>query len=133
MVLRWVSFDSGDPANVTRDLKRARDTVGDKLLYFGITPDGVPPPSESFRREILGCLDDIVDQCERIYLVLEGRGFSGSLVRSAVGAMVLLFGRRKEVVTKDTFASALLDAARIHSFDRETLMRYLRAQEVIVD
>ncbi|MFT3926402.1 MAG: hypothetical protein QM778_27910 [Myxococcales bacterium] len=119
VTIRW--GETPDPIDVhayAGELARARQQQGKPPIAMFIMPVDSGAPSEEFRKAQAGMLPSIMANIDYAVAVFEGTGFTSSLKRSALVAILFLSGKRHAVHVRSTVEEALVrDPPKPLSFD----------------
>lgn len=110
IVIRWGQHPEAiDVANYAGEIARAREQYGKSLVALFIMPVDSGAPADDFRKAQASHLPSIMSNIDYAIAVFEGTGFTSSLKRSALIAILLLSGKRYPVYVRSTVEEALLD------------------------
>ncbi len=119
IAIRWgAQPEAADVHAYAAEIARARQQQGAPLVALFIMPVDSGAPTEEFRKAQASQLPFIMSNLDYAIAVFEGTGFTSSLKRSALIAILLLSGKRHAVYVRSTVEEALLrDPPKPLSFD----------------
>lgn len=119
IAIRWGEQpETGDVHAYAAEIARARQQQGKPLVALFIMPVDSGAPTEEFRKAQASMLPSIMGNLEYAIAVFEGTGFTSSLKRSALVAILFLSGKRHAVHVRSTVEEALIkDPPKPLSFD----------------
>jgi len=106
-ILRWQGAQLADTATLLERVKQARSHCPGPLVYLGIVPAGDNSPDVPTRRALGHQLQELLEFCACVHLVLEGEGFRAATQRAVATGMFLMTGRRDRVTAHASVADAL--------------------------
>jgi hypothetical protein len=106
-ILRWQGAQLADAASLMLRVKEARSRSTGPLVYLGIVPAGDSPPDMATRREFGRQLQELLELCTCVHLVLEGKGFRAATQRAVATGMFLMTGRHGSVTAHSSVSEAL--------------------------
>jgi hypothetical protein len=112
VVVRWGTPEPADRAELEAAVPEIRRAAARPLVYVGIMDAETPPLGEPERRLLTGVTQALLPHCGRLAIVVEGRGFRGAIMRSAMTAVSLLSGRHDGLKIVDSIECALAHASR---------------------
>jgi hypothetical protein len=109
-VVRWgENPEASDVERYAAELHQARESQGKQLVALFIMPPDSAAPSESFRKAQAAKLPEIMGHLRYAVAVFEGEGFTTSLKRSALVAILMLSRKRFPIYVRSSAREALLD------------------------
>ena len=93
--------------HVEAEVRRHHVSTGQPIVYVGVTSDASPPPSNEVRQALVASAKSLMPIVDRMYIVLEGTGFRGSVIRSVMAGMMLVSKMRGLVHTVASVDEAL--------------------------
>jgi hypothetical protein len=133
IAIRW--GDRPEPADVTayaREVAEARESEGHPIVALFIMPPDSGAPPEDFRKVQAAQLPTIMANLEFAVAVFEGTGFTTSLKRSALVAILLLSPKRHPIYVRSSVEDALLrDPPKPIRFDARKAIDELRRKGVV--
>jgi hypothetical protein len=106
-LLRWQETQFADGASVVQRVKAAKARCPGPLVYVAIVTAGERAPDMATRLELGRRLDELLEICACIHLVLEGDGFRAATQRAAATGIFLMTGRRGRITAHASVAEAL--------------------------
>jgi hypothetical protein len=96
------------------------------LHGMAIVGENVPTPDDAARNAMGESMKSLLEHLETIHVVIEGRGFKNTIMRSAMTGMILLGGKRGKVHVHGTVSEAVYAISEITDQSVESLNRQLR-------
>ncbi len=127
-VVRWDQPRIGDPTKYCQELTDASRRQGKRLVGLFIMPEASTAPNDAFKREQASLLPVIMTNLEYAVAVFEGTGFSASLKRSALVAIILLSGQRQRIHVRASVRDAFTNPAGPITFDADAALQALHAR-----
>lgn len=127
-VVRWERPQIGDPTRYCNELSEAARRQGKQLVGLFIMPAASTAPDDSFKKEQATLLPAIMSNLSYAFAVFEGTGFSASLKRSALVAIIMLSGQRQRIHVRSTITDALRNPPEKLPFDVNQALRELQAR-----
>jgi hypothetical protein len=106
-LLRWQETKFADAVSLVTRVKAAKARCPGPLVYVAIVPAGERAPDMATRLELGRRLEELLEICTCIHLVLEGDGFRAATQRAAATGIFLMTGRRGRVTAHASVAEAL--------------------------
>ncbi|MEO8180078.1 MAG: hypothetical protein ABI895_14685 [Deltaproteobacteria bacterium] len=106
-ILRWQGAQLADTATFMQRVKQARSHSPGPLVYLAIVPADDSSPDLATRRELGRQLQELLEFCACVHLVLEGEGFRAATQRAVATGMFLLTGRRDRITAHANVSEAL--------------------------
>lgn len=129
--VRWSNTTVEGVERVGAEAKRYQRSLGKKIVYISVTGEDCPPPSEAARTALVEGAKDLASVCERIYVVLEGQGFRGSVLRSVLASLMLLSRMRGTIHVAPSVDEVLAALAGTPGFE-DALVRRAFVREGIL-
>ena len=108
--IRWGREpELGDVERYATEINSARVIQGRPPVGLFIMPQDSQTPSDAFRKEQAKRLPEILGNLEFAVAVFEGGGFKQALMRSALGAILLLAPKRYSIHVRSSVEEALLE------------------------
>ena len=123
----WKTPELSDGPLIVHDTKRAFAEVGQPILFISVAPIDSPPPPEELRKYMGEHVDEMLEYCTELHIVIEGSGFMNSAKRIAMASIVLVSGRRKRMFVQEGLASL---RAVLKPADREALTQAIRRGQI---
>ncbi len=105
--VRWIKPEVEDAHNILSDVRELRAEAGEALHYFAIIGPDVDPPGDDVRASMKESIDDLLEHCATVHLVIEGRGFRRAMARSIGTGIFLLSKNRGRTFAHDSVQQAL--------------------------
>lgn len=88
--VRWLAPPQwSDAQAMLAELTAARKAAGEPLVFCALLPESAGPPAKELRSRISEVVRELRRHCDRLHVVLVGRGVVGSLLRTVIrGAVV---------------------------------------------
>jgi hypothetical protein len=133
IAIRWGEQpEPGDVHAYAAEIARARIQQGKPLIALFIMPVDSGAPSEEFRKAQASQMQSIMANLEYAIAVFEGTGFTSSLKRSALIAILFLSGKRHAVFVRSTVEEALIkDPPKPLAFDPGRAIAELDRQGIL--
>lgn len=133
IAIRWgAEPELGDVAKYTAELAEAHSRQSTKLVAMFIMPEGHKLPSDEFRKEQADALPAIMEHVDFCVAVFEGSSFMIALMRSALGAILLLAPKRFSIHVRASAEEALIgDPPGPIRFDPRRAISELRRRQMI--
>jgi hypothetical protein len=133
IAIRW--GDRPEPADVTayaREIAQAKEHEGRPIVALFIMPPDSGAPPEDFRKVQATQLPTIMANLEFAVAVFEGTGFTTSLKRSALVAILLLSPKRHPIYVRSSVEDALLrDPPKPIRFNAQKAIEVLRRDGIV--
>lgn len=133
IAIRW--GERPEPADVTAyasEIARATEQEGRPIVALFIMPPDSSAPPEDFRKVQAARLPAIMANLEFAVAVFEGTGFTTSLKRSALVAILLLSPKRHPIYVRSSVEDALLrDPPKPIRFDAPKAIDELRRRGIV--
>ncbi|MEW5850987.1 MAG: hypothetical protein AB2A00_19530 [Myxococcota bacterium] len=97
--VRWFQTDVASLEAVEQEFSSACRRVRDKLVYVSISKDDTPPPDDATRKKMLAGVDVILKEASHFFIVMESRGFRGSVQRTAMAGLMLVYKNSRQIKT----------------------------------
>ena len=108
--IRWGREpELGDVQLYASEINAARIAQGRAPVGLFIMPQDSQIPSDAFRKEQAARLPEILANLDFAVAVFEGGGFKQAIMRSALGAILLLAPKRFAIHVRSSVTEALLD------------------------
>jgi hypothetical protein len=130
--VRWQQPELHDIPRIIREVAKARESVGKPLVYIAIAPEDSPAPDDNVRKAMMDAMEKMLEQCETLHFVFEGKGFSHTIKRSALTSILLASGKRGKVFVNDSVEDALATAPGRLRIEPATILRVARARGLVV-
>ena len=108
--VRWIRPEVQDAQNIIEDVRALRAERQDPLHYFAIIGPEVDPPGDDVRASMKSSIDDLLQHCATVHLIIEGKGFRRAMARSIGTGIFLLSKNRGRTFAHDTLEDALARA-----------------------
>lgn len=133
--IRWGQEpELGDVDRYATEINAARVIQGRPLVGLFIMPPDSQTPSDAFRKEQAKRLPEILGNLDFAVAVFEGGGFKQALMRSALGAILLLAPKRYSVHVRSSVEEALLEnPPKPLSFNAALAMQELKQRRMYGD
>lgn len=125
-VVRWEVATAADARRVVDEVAAFRRRAKQPLHGMAIVGENVPTPDDAARSAMGESMKSLLEHLETIHVVIEGRGFKNTIMRSAMTSMVLLGGKRGKVHVHGTVSEAVYAISEITDQSVENLNRQLR-------
>jgi len=135
LTIRWGSEqpELGDVAKYLAILAEAHERQNAKLVAMFVMPADHKMPSDEFRKEQAAALPQIMEHADFCVAVFEGSSFMIALMRSALGAILLLAPKRFQIYVRASAEEALLeDPPGPIRFDAKRAIAELRRRQMIL-
>lgn len=108
--VRWIHPEVEDAHDIIEDVRALRAQRRETLHYFAIIGPDVDPPGEDVRASMKASIDDLLQHCATVHLVIEGKGFRRAMARSIGTGIFLLSKNRGRTFAHDSIEDALTRA-----------------------
>jgi len=125
-VVRWLEATVPDVRRIELEVGNYRRLAKQPLHGLAIVGEAVPTPDDAARSAMGQSMKTLLDHLETMHVVIEGRGFKNTIMRSAMTGMVLLGGKRGRVHIHGTVSEAVYAISEITNQSVEGLNRQLR-------
>ena len=125
-VVRWEVPTASDARRMVDEVAAFRRRAKQPLHSLAIVGEAVPTPDDAARSAMGQSMKTLLDHLETMHVVIEGRGFKNTIMRSAMTGMVLLGGKRGRVHIHGTVSEAVYAISEITNQSVEGLNRQLR-------
>lgn len=112
-LLRWQDTQFADGVDLVKRVKAAKAGCPGPLVYVAVVTANEGAPDMATRLELGRRLDELLEICECIHLVLEGHGFRAATQRAAATGIFLMTGRRGRVTAHASVGEALRDCPNL--------------------
>ena len=126
LIAVWKNPELSDGPLIVHDAKRAFAEVGQPILFISVAPMNSPPPPEDLRKYMGEHVDEMLEYCSDLHIVIEGTGFMNSAKRLAMASIVLVSGRRKRMFVHEGMVAV---RAALKPTDRDALLMAIRRAE----
>lgn len=130
--VRWTNTTVEGVERVSAEAKRYQRSLGKPLLYISVTGEDCPPPTEAARTALVDGAKELATVCERIYVVLEGQGFRGSVLRSVLASLMLLSRMRGTIHVAPSIEEVLAALVGIPGFEDSLVRRALLREGILL-
>lgn len=96
-LVRWYKTDTASLEEIEWKFATACRAASRPLVYVSISADDTPPPDDTTRKKMLAGVDVILKDTNHFYVVLDSRGFRGSVQRTAMAGLMLLFKHSRQI------------------------------------
>ena len=127
--VRWLEPSPEDVQGILDGVREATEE-GREVHYVAVVGEHIPPPSEEVRAAMKRTIDELLEQCTTVHLVIEGRGFRRAMARSVGTSIFLLSRNRGKAFAHDTVEDALRRIG-LESAAREDVLREARNQQLL--
>jgi hypothetical protein len=133
VVIRWGHQpEAADVTAYANEITRARDRQGKSPIALFIMPTDSAAPGDEFRKAQAAHLPAIMSNVDYAIAVFEGTGFTSSLKRSALVAILLLSPKRFPIFVRSTIEEALVrDPPKPIPFDPHRAIAELESQGIL--
>ena len=133
VAIRWGSEpEAEDVAAYASEIMRTRDQQGKPPIALFIMPVDSGTPPEDFRKAQAAYLPSIMSNLDYAIAVFEGSGFTTSLKRSALVAILLLSPKRYPIYVRSTVEEALVQKPpKPLSFDPHKAIEMLKRRGIL--
>jgi hypothetical protein len=122
-----------DVHSYAAELAAASAKQGRPLAGLFVMPPNSKLPSDEFRQAQADALPKIMEHLDFAVAVFEGTGFRVALLRSALGAILLLAPKRFSIHVRTTVEEALIYAPpKPVSFDPKVAIAELRRRKIVM-
>ena len=118
--VKWIKPEVADAESIIDDVRALRAQTGKPVHYIAIIGTQVDPPGDDVRSSMKKNIDELLEYCASVHLVIEGRGFRRAMARSIGTGIFLLSKNRGRTFAHDSVEQALArsglapdDAARV--------------------
>lgn len=108
--VRWIRPEVDDALAIIEDVRALRRSSEEALHYFAIIGPDVDPPGDDVRASMKESIDDLLQHCATVHLVIEGKGFRRAMARSIGTGIFLLSKNRGRTFAHDRVEDALARA-----------------------
>ncbi len=108
--VRWIRPEVDDALAIIDDVRTLRASSEQPLHYFAIIGPDVDPPGDDVRASMKESIDDLLQHCATVHLVIEGKGFRRAMARSIGTGIFLLSKNRGRTFAHDRVEDALARA-----------------------
>lgn len=129
--VRWTNTTVEGVERVSAEAKRYQRSLGKELIYVSVTGEDCPPPSEEARNALVDGAKDLASVCERIFVVLEGQGFRGSVLRSVLASLMLL-SRMRNTIQVSSVEEVLSSLAGSPGFEEGLVRRAFLREGILL-
>jgi hypothetical protein len=130
-VIRWLTATAPDALRVVDEVASHKRRNKGPLHGLAIVGEEVPPPDDVARKAMGESMTSLLDHMETLHVVIEGRGFKNTIMRSAMTGMVLLGGKRGRVHIHGSVSEAIYALAEVTDQSVDSLNRQLREAKLI--
>jgi hypothetical protein len=131
--IRWgAEPELGDVQSYAAELAAASAKQRKQLVGLFVMPPDSKTPSDEFRKAQAAALPSIMEHLEFAVAVFEGGGFKIALMRTALGAILLLAPKRFSIHVRSSVEEALIDnpPKPVH-FDARGAIGELRRRKIV--
>ncbi len=129
--VRWLKPEVEDAAAIVADVKKLQEDRGTPVQYVAVIGKDTDPPEEAVRESMRRNIDELLQYCATVHLVIEGKGFRKAAMRSIGTGIFLLSRNRGRTFAHDTVERALARIGRPPAEIEQVLAR-AREQELVV-
>lgn len=127
--VRWIRPEVDDAEAIVKEVRALRRAQDQALHYFAIIGPDVDPPGDDVRASMKESIDDLLQHCSTVHLVIEGKGFRRAMARSIGTGIFLLSKNRGRTFAHDRVEDALarvgLSEAEVAAVQAEAASRGL--------
>ena len=105
--VRWIDAEAADAETIVAEVQRERSRREGPLHYIAIIGEHLPPPPDDVRAAMRENVEALLEFCDTVHLVIEGRGFRRAMARSIGTSIFLLSRHRGRTFAHDTVPHAL--------------------------
>ncbi len=131
--VRWIEPEVDDVARIVDDVRTEAANRGRKLHYVAVIPTDVPVPDDAVRKAMSSTVDDVLECCETVHMVVEGKGLRRALVRSVSTSIILLSRHRGRTFAHDEVRKAVLEVVGGDAARADEILAEAQARELIID
>ena len=102
-IVRWLEPNVDDIREIVKKVNELGRKTDNRLIYVAIAPDSSTPPDNETRDAMVKSMDDMIQVCSSLHLVVEGTGFRNSIKRSVLTGILLASGKSKNFYVHANF------------------------------
>ena len=129
--VRWLTPEVRDADAIVAGVKRLYAHRGPPVQYVAVIGEDTEPPDEDVREAMRRNIDELLQYCATVHLVIEGKGFRKAAMRSIGTGIFLLSRNRGRTFAHDSVERALARMGR-NEPEIESLLARAREQELIL-
>jgi len=122
-IVRWVEPEANDVAKLVEDVRKEAAKRREKLHYVAVIGSDVPVPDDATRKALSASVDEVLESCQTVHMVIEGKGLRRALVRSLSTSIILLSRHRGRTFAHDEVERAFYTIAGADRSRADALMR----------
>jgi hypothetical protein len=129
--VRWLEPAVSDVERIVGEAMALQRAGHAPLHYVAIIGKAVDPPGDDVRASMRHSIDRLLDCCDSIHLVIEGKGFRRAAMRSIGTSIFLLSRYRGRTFAHDSVEDALRRIAKDTSVDPAKILRDAAQRELL--
>ncbi len=123
-LVRWEVPAAEDVQRILTEVANHHVRVGKKLYFVAVTTPESTAPDDATRRALGENLPKLLEWCESLHLVIEGKGFSATVRRAVAAGLFMVSGKRKSMfVHEDIWAALEMTDYKARKYDIVALAR----------
>ena len=107
VLVRWVEPEARDVPGIVSRVREEAQGKPQAVDYVAVVSSDVPVPDDGVRKALSDTIDEMMEHCRSVHMVIEGRGLRRALVRSLSTSIMLLSRHRGRTFAHDSIESAL--------------------------
>lgn len=115
--VRWSETTREGVEAVATEARGYHRQLGQPLFYLSVTGEECKPPTDDARQALVDSAKSLSDICEKLFVVLEGQGFRGSVLRSVLASLMMLSKMRGTIEVAPSIDEALSQIAGKPGYD----------------
>jgi len=108
--VKWIKTEVADADQIVVDVRALNTEHDGRVRYIAIIGPEVEPPSDEVRSSMKSNVDELLQYCESVHIVIEGKGFRRAMARSIGTGIFLLSKNRGRTFAHDSVEQALTRA-----------------------
>lgn len=129
--VRWIEPAQDDVQRVVEEARDSKGKAGVPIRYLAIIGADLKPPSDEVRKGMRQTIDSLLEHCESVHLVIEGRGLRRAMARSIGTSVFLLSKNRGRTFAHDSVGDALRRIGYEDERERTNMLEQARAQDLL--
>lgn len=130
--VRWIEPELNDVARIVDDVRTEAANRGRRLHYVTVIGAEVPVPNDDVRRALSSTVDDVLECCETMHMVIEGKGLRRALVRSMSTSIILLSRHRGRTFAHEDVRDAVLEALGGDAAEADRIVAEARSRDLLI-
>lgn len=130
--VRWIEPELDDVARIVDDVRAEAAERGRKLHYVAVIPTDVPVPDDAVRKALSSTVDEVLECCETMHMVIEGKGLRRALVRSVSTSIILLSRHRGRTFAHEDVRDAVLEVVGGDAARAEAIVAEAQSRELLI-